>query len=485
MPKTFEDQTRPLLLEFVKSLVLELEGKGTIVRSSPKDADVVRYKISPKIVTDEEIRQPSVVSTRDIFKELFEFRNIIIAIYRQLDESVANADVPLSRMISKLIDLQAITAQWRNSQELLDIIDKMDSLTGDEALAKRVEKIITDNNISLNNSIRTAIQFFGETKAIDIFYETGYRSASPRSESERKIDLILRNPDDSTRHTIIIEYKWRRQSALPIKDNILKFLNRIRTINGNEIDRSLFILVVFTIQPTRGFDKATFQFKQILRDNIEFENLEKKIFFLPVSIDNLGLMTRQLQDFVHNNIRFNRKVSFRDQTPPRSNPDRNDHFFDKIFEFKKCTFKIGLLAANSQYWRFGFQFSESYDFPPITSGRHGDNRYASIQIAVGELTEIKGVRHWHRDNLLYFESYQLGDNNVDSKVLGEYEGQSLLINWSSNPTGSEAYFEIMMQGMIIKTKVFNLSRFNYCRIYAWCDYHEFELEADIMVDYHL
>lgn len=161
-------------------------------------------------------------------------------------------------------------------------------------------------------------------------------------------------------------------------------------------------------------------------------------------------------------------------------PDRNDHFLDRNFEFKKTNFTIVIHPGSTKFWRLGFRFSKDEYFPSIGSGRHGDSNFPDIHISVGDIVDMSN-NTWGAQNQLTLTTYNA--KAIDSKInsLHDYAGTDVIFTMTSNPDGSMVEFKIETNGQSGGSSTYDLHEYNFCKIFAWADYEQFLLDTEIEV----
>ena len=182
-------------------------------------------------------------------------------------------------------------------------------------------------------------------------------------------------------------------------------------------------------------------------------------------------------------MKENFKTTFTQQPAPKSNPDRNDNFYDRIFHLHKCNFQIKIKPVKSAYWRFGFQFSEDTTFPPINESRHSNGKIGDIHICVGDAEAVpnNNTLRWINPNRLYLTEYHVQIEKDDFKSSEDYKTDSEVVLTISSQNESEFYISIMVNDKIIGSRIYNLSKFQYCKIAAWSDHNNFQLDTEIAI----
>lgn len=464
----FKSGAKPLLDKYTDRLLQELELLKIITLNDNS------YSFS-SIQSPEQSKSTPI---KDIFSQLFEFRNIILGVYRNLYSFENSQNLQLSQVIAKLVEQGAFPAPWMNRKDVHDILDKLDSLYGDDLKIKGgVEKILIENKINLNKIILQSLEFYGQQVALNYFQDYNY---------VRKTDPVVKQVDLQLVHktniypTLLFEFKYRKRSSLPNSDLLLKALRIIEELTNFDHNISYFFLVVFTDQNDDTFDKIKFQFEQDLREIKQYDQFHDRIRFLPVSITAMKNIDDELQKFKDFYIEQNIQFEFRNQNPPKTRPERNDHFFERTFEFKKCQFEIKINPVSTQYWRFGLKFAETEKFPPITIDRHEDENNADIHIIVGDLNYVNNLPVWQKPNQLGLAVYHADVLSEAPNGITLYQGEPVVLTITSNSDGSNVEFQIKtMSGEI--HQVFNLSKFNFCRIHAWSDYSKFLLSTEMKI----
>jgi hypothetical protein len=172
------------------------------------------------------------------------------------------------------------------------------------------------------------------------------------------------------------------------------------------------------------------------------------------------------------------KFSFITQPAPVERPERNDYYFPKKYDIKKNHFEITVKPENTPYWRFGFRYSKTGEFPPLTEARHVDSNIVDIHICVGDM---KSKGRWHHENRVYLQSYNVAHNPNPQLIEAAYKGEeiTMIVKW--NEKTSKMYYELKANGRILCKNEFDLGSYSTCIFGAWSDFNDYNLSADIKV----
>ena len=473
--KKFKEQVNPFLDGFTDRLLRELEKEKIILKMKSQDPNIY-YQLNFNQTIEQSSKN---VAPKDIFKELFEFRNIVRSVYwnLKLADSDSSRDYTLTQVISKLHERKAFSAPWVKNKNVVFVIDKLDSLVGDDIkIRKEIEKTIKDNKIDTNVLTLQLLEYYGVERAKNYFSDFEY-TANEKSET---VDLLMTH-SKSVYPKLIFEFKYRKKSPLPSRDIILRSLKQIEELSKSNEGISQYFLVIFTQQELGSFEKIRLQYIKELREVKKYEEYKERIRFVPIGVNYLHLIEEEFKNFKETYIQQDIRYRFITQTPPKNHPDRNDHFLERTFEFKKSDFQITITPGSTKFWRFGFKFSPSEKFPDITDGRHPENDNADIHITVGDLETKDGVFNWIKPNQLGLAVYHAEVIGGEFTGINNYEGNPVQLSVKSNNDGSNAEFALQINDVIIGKKIFNLSKFNFCKIHAWCDYGQFDLNTEIKV----
>jgi len=172
------------------------------------------------------------------------------------------------------------------------------------------------------------------------------------------------------------------------------------------------------------------------------------------------------------------QFSFATQYAPVDRPERNDYYFPKIYDIKKHNFEIAIKPIETPYWRFGFRYSKTDQFPTNTEARHSDSSIVDIHICVGDMRKSK---KWHHANKVYLQSYHVLHKPNPRLIDDKYKGEVIILNARWNQKTSKVYYEVKSNGSILYQNDFDLNGFNSCMFGAWSDFNNFILSTDIKV----
>ncbi|MGN6645683.1 MAG: KAP family P-loop NTPase fold protein [Cytophaga sp.] len=149
--------------------------------------------------------------------------------------------------------------------------------------------------------------------------------------------------------------------------------------------------------------------------------------------------------------------------------ERNDHFFREIFTIKQNQHIT--IIPESPYWRFGFMYSKSEDFPTKNEDRHLAD-YPVIHIGVGD---FDSNNKWINPKKLYYRNY---NEKVETglEILNyHYAGKPIDIRIDWNIVGFS--FTINIDESIYSYNIPHRG-FKYYKIFAWCDYEPFTIKLE-------
>lgn len=469
MSKEFiNTQIKPFLDNYITKLVMELEKKKLIL---PVKNENGWYQVNPRNVRSNSIASPI---QKSIFTQLFELRNVAQNVCHNLYPDNSARLVPLSKVLIKLEEHNAISIRWKHKPEMLETLDNLDNLVQDINIHGDIENAVAENNINISRLVNDLLEFYGQQKALEFFKNLSFSELQTKDD---KVDLILKNAK-SYYSTLLFEFKVRK-NGMPFDKKLL--LQSLKTINNwatvGDPQPYLF-LVVFTYENFNSFEKIKFQFREAILELKEFSSVRNQLKFIPLSISSLHLIDIAFNDFKKEFIENNINQTFQAQPVPKNLPERNDHFLDEVFEIKKTDFKIIIKPTNTKFWRLGFRFTKDEKFPPITQGRHQDNTVADVHISVGDIDSVEN-NTWNFPNQLTLTHYHASVIEDRITSLHDYSGQSVTLFVTSNGDASIVEFRIVVEGQPAGHRKFDLHDFNYCKIFAWADYQQFQLDVNI------
>ncbi|MBS1520385.1 MAG: hypothetical protein JST50_05275 [Bacteroidetes bacterium] len=479
---------KPLLDGYVRSLLKGLEDEKIILVDTREDS--ITYSLNNTYPVDAALISTSTTTTTTtipptsqniLFRNLFDLRNIAKAIYQNLDYNDANQShkFPLSRLLEKLEEDKAFVIRWKNKRQILETLDKLDNLSNDPEIEKGIEKELAENNFNPNVIITELLEFFGRQKVRQHF--RGSTSQNILTTKNYSADWIVQ--DHHTVGKLYFNFKIRRSDPLPDKESLLRAIKQLE--DGDSA--SYAFLVVFTYENQGSFDKLKFQFRQILLNDLqEFNNYTDRIKFIPISIGFMGQLDEELIEFKRTFIEDQIEFIFKNQPTPRGFSDRNDHILERTFDVKRTQFKIQIEPVGTSYWRFGLRFIQNETFPSIAQERHENNEVSDIHICVGDLEMSDSEAPiWKNPNYLTLAEYHVEVIQNSFNGVANYKGSLVSLNVEHDDDNtSMIVMSILIDNQYVGRKVYNLEKFKYCRLSAWCDYGEFELKTKIQITHN-
>jgi hypothetical protein len=407
------------------------------------------------------------------FSTLFEFRNVVNNIYFDLFSAVTiSSPIKLSQMLQKFESQGALKYHWKQNDHIVKTLDSLDSLATETGLHKVAANI--SKTINLNELTIALINFYAKRIISKFFINSGY--VAPKS-NQVQFDFVMYS-DESHFSPLIFDIKLRKSNPSPDRDMLITALDSVSNLYKKGENNPHYFLVVFTFESEQRFEALRFRFRQLLNDFESQTAFSQNITFIPVSISGLPFLATQLETFKKGYIENKITTLFQAQPPPANFPSRNDHFFEEMFDFKKTEFEITVKPLDTKYWRFGFRFSKTSDFPFIAEDRHFNKSIVDIHLSVGDVID-GGSMVWAHENQLTLTVYHTTpvENKVNS--LHNYTQTPVNIHLSSNLEGSVVIFNADTDNVLVATSIFDLREFNYCKIFAWADAIPFKIEAII------
>lgn len=173
------------------------------------------------------------------------------------------------------------------------------------------------------------------------------------------------------------------------------------------------------------------------------------------------------------------KFDFSDQKTPTNKPDRNDHILPQVFEIRNGRLIIDINPLSSEFWRFGIKFSTDKNFPSIENPRHpslGNINECDICLSVGSMNE---EREWVYPNVVVIDHYNIQPITNYLKAFHSYQKEpiTLTLNFDSNQQRDK--LKVEFSGISVGTGGYEISKFKYFRLSAWCDERPFKLKTKI------
>ena len=118
--------------------------------------------------------------------------------------------------------------------------------------------------------------------------------------------------------------------------------------------------------------------------------------------------------------------------------------------------------------------------------RHENNDVGDIHICVGDLdTSDAETPRWKSPNQLALTEYNVEVIRNSFNGIANYKQNqvSLIVEHDDEDTSMVA-ISILVDGEYVGRKTYDLQKFKYCRLSAWCDYGEFELKTSIPINHN-
>jgi hypothetical protein len=475
-PFQWHDPLKPLLESYLKRLFSRLEDEQVIIKVKSKLSDKYRLGDEKNELTDITTTTTIRPESNPVFHPLFDLRNIAKAVYGNLDISEAKNvhQLPFSKLIEKLEEDNAFSIQWKDKAEIFKIFDSLDALLNDPEIDKDIENKLQENDFNPNVVITSLLEFYGRQKIIQHFSDKDPFMIQ-KLNSENLDFFSFYHPEGGVLHFI---FKFRRANAVPDNQLLLQAINHLR----NQSQLSFVLLIIFTQENPSIFEKLQFQFRQtILNDLREYEEYTSKIKFIPISTGNMNQIDSEFSEFKRTYIQDHFPFEFKNQPPPRGFPERNDHFLERTFEVKKTNFNIIITPEKTDFWRFGLRYIQNDTFPTLAQGRHENPDVGDIHICVGNAEKIGDNLRWKDPYALTIENYHVEIVKEEFSASLTYSQGPVTLTVTSNNDASIVEFAVKTDDNILGKRLYDLRKFKYCRLSAWCDRGVFELKTDIKV----
>lgn len=474
--KDFKELVKPFLESYTNSLLTEFV-KENLVKVVSKKADT-EYQLNLE-------KSIGIIKTptfeKNIFKELIELRSLVRNVYNNLNfaDSEKSQDYSFSKLMINLSQKAKFNISGLNDRETKNILDKLDDLVGDDPIIiEEIANILNKYKLNLTRLSFNILEYYGKEKAIKYFSSLNYKYNREAILLEKsKFDLILQR-NEIPYPSLLFNFIYRKTAILNDETIRKEIINLEKLINSNS-NRFHCLVVVFTQEDNVSFERLKLNYKNLVKKTSVNEIINSKLHIIPISLSSLHLIDREFLEFKQEYIEEDIQFKFTNQVPPKRRSNRNDHFVDRIFNFKMHDFEITVNPLDTQYWRLGLKFGRNERFPDIDEERHNNPNFGDFVITVGNLKAIENRQTWVEPNNLNITVYNLEIVKDDFNEYFDYErsGVHLLIN--SNDSGELVDFEIRIKNKVIGKKTLNLFKYNYCKIYAWSDYNTFNLDSHI------
>lgn len=459
MENELKARVKPFIKQLSARLISEFEAKGIIEKLSGGESNyrVVRDSFSNETISD----------TDGNVRDLEEMRKILELLESDLQTNNLNISEPLTESTSLPRSLR------RKEGALKELIQRIRNAKGNQL--ENIQEFAKSKNLPFSSLPSNLVETYGRTKCLDYFSDLDYSSSSELSLDDSSFDLALKSKD-ARRPKLYFEFKWRKSNPRPNREQLIRFISRVRTLSFEDQQTSYFLYIVFTGNEGDSFNRAKETFEKIV-DEIAEPHLREGIRFVPISIINLSQIQNSLRDFTKEFIEDDFKFTFETQEPPLDFPDRNDHFYNELFIIKDIEYDIKIQPVMSNYWRFGIELLKSNQTPPITSGRHGIPDVGSIHIAVGDQTKSL---EWTNSNRLYLTKYHIELLQDNFQDLTTYRGEPVQMSLRKIEEGAIS-ISISTDGTDRGMRLYDIADYKYFRIYAWCDRHPFKLDTTVNI----
>lgn len=459
------DKFLPLVEALTDKLLSEFE-KNNIIKKIKLDNNKEVYQLIKKTDgPDLDHKFPG-----NIVDNINEFTSLIRNIYVNLNlqDSYKVNDYTLSEILTLIFDLKPLTMF-----EKLEFTSNIESLNKiiDSKSSKFLftDKKVFDSISSLNEMTLRVLEIYGVKKALDFFSSLGYVQQKRSSFRGAIPDLILLN-DKSNYPNLIFEFKYRKKNSTPSSDLILNSLHIINELNKEK--PTFFLLIIFTTQPDDANEASKLLFNKFLTD-LNIAGNGNKILFELINTNNIQKINELFFNFQEKYLDNDIIFHFENQVPPLNYPERNDHYIERFFDFKKTDFEIQINPIETKFWRLGFKFSSNEFFSTLNSPRHS-NENADVHINVGYLGTNKWMQSGKLD-LMVYNAQTVSEENT----FKEYLGQPVTLKVKTNNITNLTDFEVFIDEQLFLKKIIDLNKYNFCQLSAWCDYYIFKLKVKI------
>ncbi len=423
---------------------------------------------------------PSVNTNINIYNEITEFKSIVKRIGSNIESirSKDSSDPKPLELLRQLNDHGNIIIPWHSNQEVINIIENIETHEKDEDTVNRITKIFSVNNVNLSKISFELLQYYSKVKISDFFKKLNYLVSKEGIEETEKFDLYLSNTQNNY-PDLIFEYTWRKREVLPFKDSILKSLRYIRK-RAQENEICYVFLIIYTDIVETNFLNSHLKFKEQLSEFEEYEEFKNYIIYFPISTHNAHLIKRDFDTFEKNKIRNEMIVPFENMEAPIKHPERNDRFF-QTYNIVNKNFDIKIKPIETKYWRMGIEFSETDVFLDNNRGRHKDKNVGYVVLTVGDQEKDKS---WVRNGRLDMHEYHIDVKESNFVEIRDYNSGEVDLSFVTDNIENTVTFIIKVVDNELGKITYDLKNYKYFRISAWCDDNNFKLET-IISEIHL
>ncbi|AEV98136.1 hypothetical protein A4D02_33640 [Niastella koreensis] len=159
----------------------------------------------------------------------------------------------------------------------------------------------------------------------------------------------------------------------------------------------------------------------------------------------------------------------------------NDHVFPGVpFQLKDKKYRFTLQPTGLPvFLRFGIALSktEEIDFAP-QNGRYNNANLKFIEVHQGDLKEKKA----RSSNKLEIDTYYFSEHKGPRVTFQEYERGSIIDIWIQYDPSNETLRYKLTSGDNTYENNFSITGYNFFKIFAWADYHEFNIDVQIEIE---
>lgn len=159
----------------------------------------------------------------------------------------------------------------------------------------------------------------------------------------------------------------------------------------------------------------------------------------------------------------------------------NDHVFPGVpFPLKDKKYRFILQPTSlSSFLRFGIALSttEEVDFTP-KNGRYNNANLKFIEVHQGDLKENRA----RSSNKLEIDTYYFQEYKGPRETFQEYEQGSIIDIRIQYVSSHETLTYKLTTGNYTYENIFSINGYNFFKVFAWADYHEFSIDAQIEIE---
>lgn len=441
-------------------MLKKLQEKG-IIQFALEENGINYYRFPKENDFSSNSNSPSNVEIR----RLYEFKEVVerIISHPTVAKDLLNKlPQTFCEKLDYLISRNYLEIDWANEPLIRNLLDQTQDILDDESTRKTALDAIRKNGVSFNLAVHSLLTNFCRICLQIILQDSGlkFNLNSVSNEMENVANFQVRFTECNV--SVIISVKLRKgmTSTKEFVDEGVSYLSR----TSSEDSYFSYVFFLYTFEGQETLTRLSFDFTANRRG---LTSMEDRIFVVPISIQLLGNFQAEFNSTWQKAFGIRKSIfifeSQRNQLPKRV----DDHFFERPIDLGESDLLIRFRTSNSDYWRFGFLFSNTKEQPDLDE-RHPVKK---TLVHLGK-EQGKGLVSWaHYKSANPFDK---GETKLTS-----YDGQWITAKITSTPADTFVRF-LDNNNYPIITQPVSVGGLRFCWIFAWADrVNPFSFETEI------